>query len=346
MMIGIRVDANIKIATGHVTRCLTIAFGLRRAGFECLFITADENSKKMISQSDFQVICLNTTWSDLEEEIEKMVEVIQKNNIEKLIVDTYAVTFKYLDALEAQTKVIYIDDMNFFKYPVAMVINYNIYYNSFLYKETYRDAETKFLLGCCFAPLRDEFIEAKYLFRDKVKKVLITTGGADQYNVAGKLINRIIKDNLFNAIEFHIVVGKLNSNIEILQKVTDGNTSIFLHKDVRNMAQLMRICDIAITSGGTTMYELSACGLPSICFSFADNQLLGVKGFEKEGLMLYAGDIRYDEEKCLTSLLYYLKEYVKDVESRKERSFKMIKKVDGYGTKRIVQAIAKLMKCK
>lgn len=336
-MIGIRVDGNREIATGHFMRCLSIASGIRNRGLECVFITADETGRFFLSSYGFKIICLNSQWDKLDQETDHIIEVIQLYGIDKLIVDTYYVTLDYLKALEDHTKVIYIDDLNLFRYPVSMMINYNIYYKIFSYEKIYQDSDTKLLLGCRYAPLRAEFIGLKPSFRSKVKKVLITTGGTDQFNVAGKLLKKITLDDFFRGIEFHVVMGSLNRNGECLKALAEDYSSIFLHKNVRNMAKLMMSCDSAITAGGSTMYELCACGIPAITFSFADNQLYGVKGFEKEGIMAYAGDVGEDEEKCIKNLISYLKEYIDDPDGRKEKSIEMRKKVDGKGVERIVE---------
>ena len=54
----------------------------------------------------------------------------------------------------------------------------------------------------------------------------------------------------------------------------------------------MKKADIAISAGGTTLYELCACGTPTISYSFADNQLDNVEQFQKDELIDYAGDVR------------------------------------------------------
>lgn len=169
-MIGIRVDGNSEIATGHFMRCLSIASGIKNMGLECLFITADEKGRFFLSSYGFKVICLNSQWDKLDQEIDYMIEVIKQYGIDKLIVDSYYVTLHYLRVLEIYTKVIYMDDLNLFKYPVSMLINYNIYYKLFSYEELYQNSNTQLLLGCDFAPLRNEFIGLKFLFRDRVKK--------------------------------------------------------------------------------------------------------------------------------------------------------------------------------
>ena len=57
----------------------------------------------------------------------------------------------------------------------------------------------------------------------------------------------------------------------------------------------MKKVDVAISAGGTTLYELCACGTPTISYSFADNQLNNVKQFDEDGIIPYAGDVRYED---------------------------------------------------
>ncbi|NLK71981.1 MAG: UDP-2,4-diacetamido-2,4,6-trideoxy-beta-L-altropyranose hydrolase, partial [Clostridiales bacterium] len=328
--------------TGHVMRCLAIAFGIKDYQEKCLFITADENAKQIVERQGFQAICLNSKWDELDQELESLIKIVDIFNIDKLIIDSYCVSPNYLEQLNSYIKVIYIDDLNSYLYPCSMLINYNIYHDLFPYSEMYKEKNTKLLLGCDYAPLRKEFQVTRPLIQEKVKKILITTGGTDHYNVAGKLLKKIIDKDLFNSIEFHVVVGQLNKNYECLNRLSQKRNSIILHKNVKRMAELMMNCDIAITAGGSTMYELCACGVPSICFSFADNQLYGVKAFEEQDLMDYAGDIRYCEDECISKLILYIDELCNNQEKRKERSANMRRQVDGYGVERIVKAILEL----
>jgi len=341
-MIGIRVDANKEIATGHVMRCLSMAFGFKSVGIDCVFITADEFATQIVASRGYEVICLNSQWDELDKETKRLVEVIQEYKIDKLIIDSYYVTAQYLQRLRAHTKVIYIDDMNFFQYPVAMVINYNIYYEIFSYPEIYKNTETQLLLGCRYAPLREEFKSVNPTYRELVKKILVTTGGTDQYNVAGKVITRIVEEDLFQGIEFHVVLGSLNSNFNYLKELSDRCPSIVLHQNVKVMSELMISCDIAITAGGSTMYELCACGVPTISLSFADNQLYGVESFSKEGIMAYAGDIRNNEEECIDNLIDNIKKYNASPVVRGKKAISMQEKVDGTGINRIVKAVVNL----
>ena len=62
------------------------------------------------------------------------------------------------------------------------------------------------------------------------------------------------------------------------------------------LSQLMMKCDIAISARGTTLYETCACGLFTICFGIADNQLMGIEAFAEKGLMYTVGDLRKNIE--------------------------------------------------
>ena len=339
MTIAIRVDGNSEIATGHIMRCLAIANGLKKKGHECRFIVADDNSELLLSNLGFPIINLHSAWNHLESELSELTEVILQNKIHKLIVDTYFVTDTYLSALEKICKVIYIDDLNSFRYPVSVVVNYNLYGLDIPYSKIYLETNTKLLLGPKYAPLREEFQNINASFRNTVQKILITAGGADTYNAAGQIIAKVVADVFFKGIEFHVVAGRLNSHIEELKTMADTYPSIVIHQNVHKMSELMLECDIAVTAGGSTMYELCACGVPSICFSWANNQLSGVKAFSERELMKSAGDIRDNREKCIQQIIVHLKDYITNTERRKIHSSNLRKITDGYGAKRLADAI-------
>ena len=338
-MIAIRVDGNSEIATGHIMRCLAVANGLKASGTECIFMVADDNSESLLSSSGFKIINLHSVWNDLDGEISKIIAVIEKHKIDRLIVDTYFVTEKYLSALEEVCRVIYIDDLNAFRYPVSVLINYNLYAQDIPYSKIYAGTKTRLLQGPKYAPLRSEFQNIKPHFRENVKKILITAGGVDTYNAAGEILRKVVNDDFFNGIEFHVVAGRLNGHIGELETILKKYPNVIIHKSVERMSELMCDCDVAVTAGGSTMYELCACGVPSICFSWADNQVPGVSVFTKMGLMIGAGDIRDDSDKCVKAVVDGLKMYCKDYEMRVRCGERLKGVVDGDGVRRICKIV-------
>jgi len=341
-MIAIRVDGNPQIATGHVMRCLSIANGLKKAGQKPIFIVADDNSEQLIQPYGYPIINLHTEWNNLDSEISQITAVLNQHHITKLIVDTYFVTETYLSSLEKICPVIYIDDLNLFRYPVSAVVNYNIYAFDIPYQEIYQGTKTKLLLGPQYAPLREEFQNLKPCIRDAVRKILITVGGSDRYNIAGKILREVTADERFSGIEFHVVAGRLNPHIAELREMALVNPLIHIHQNVTEMAQLMLSCDLAVTAGGSTMYELCACGIPSVCFAWADNQLMSVKAFSEKGIVPSAGDIRRGEVRCIGKIIECLYGLLGDKELRERRSCLMRDVVDGMGVWNFVREVSEL----
>lgn len=341
-MLYIRVDGNEKIATGHVMRCLSIAKALRSIGEESVFILAESYAVPMIEKEGFHTICLNGSYDRIVEETEQIREVIQKNHVEKLLVDSYFVTESYLDDLRKQTAVLYIDDIGEKIYPADVLINYCNYYDKFHYAERYRDAGTKLLLGCSYAPLRDEFSDRLEREFTDCHEILITTGGTDRYNMAYHLGKAMAENAAFQDKRIHIVSGRFNSHLSELRQIENQFENIVIHHNVTNMAERMKQCDIAISAGGTTLYEICYCGLPTVCFAFADNQLDGTQTFGERGIMINVGDIRKDTDGAVKRIVQEVSNLAEDSSLRKAYSQKMRMLVDGNGALRIAEEIQKL----
>ena len=78
-------------------------------------------------------------------------------------------------------------------------------------------------------------------------------------------------------------------------------------------------------------------GTPTISYSFVDNQLYTVKQFEEDGLIAYAGDVRWDD--IFGNMADLVGRYNQDESIRRERSLKMQTMVDGKGAKRIAKVL-------
>lgn len=332
-MIGFRVDANEKIATGHMMRCIAIATECRRRGQECLFILAEDKETQRLKERGFAYHILNTKWDDMETERDKMKQLLQEKKMDWLIVDSYQATASYLMLLNQLVPVLYIDDMAEENYFVSALLHYSQWPEDRSYQEMYSSQGIKLLAGMQYAPLREEFLqEVKEETREE--SILITTGGTDTYNVTEKVLKSLAENEEFKNYKVHVIVGSLNQNKEDLRQIEEKDARIRLHENVKNMGEFMRKCKYAVSAGGTTLYELCACKIPTVCFSFADNQ----EGFTTEMgshcIMIYAGDARRNEkigEKIVEGLLSFLNNPEKEKIYREN----MGQLVDGMGTQRI-----------
>lgn len=330
-MLYIRVDMNDTIATGHVMRCMSIADAAKRLGEDTTFILADEQAVELIEQKKYHCIVLGTRWDDMESEIPILEKVIVKEKIDKIIIDSYQVTTKYLSWLTDKVKTIYIDDLNSQYYPVNAIVCYANYWKKFNYKEKYE--KTKLLLGTEYVPLRKEFYECgKKHIKQQVENLLLLSGGTDKYDILDMLLQEI-DCSKYQRID--VICGRYYSKYNLLENKYGIYKNIFLHKAVSDIWSYMKQADIAISAGGTTLYELCAIGTPTISYAFVDNQLDNVTQFFEDGTIDYAGDVRC--QNVADNVRRYLENYFDNQKMRVIKSCKMQTFVDGKGAERIVK---------
>lgn len=328
----IRADANHVLGIGHVMRCSSIAEEWIGRGGECVFLVADEESAQIVQQCGFPSICLHSSWNDLTSEIDTLSGYIRERGIAKILIDSYYVSPAYLSAVRSLAKVVYMGNMR----PVDMIINYSITADSRWFRRVYGEDVIQ-LLGCRFFPLRQEFREVHTVVRDTVKDVLITTGGGDSCHMALQLSRLLLQHT---DLQVHVVVGAFNPDKELLNHLQEEHSQLHLYQNVANMAELMEKCDLAISAGGSTLYELCACQVPTVTYAFADNQLAGIEGFKKQGIMESIGDVReQDANTWQSSLLAILHEICRNHGLRKKMAERMQQLIDGQGCRRIVDAI-------
>lgn len=336
--VGIRVDSNTAIAMGHLMRCAAVADALREKGETPIFISADKFSEKFILKRGYEFVSLESDWSYLDGEIEKMRQVIKEYSIKVLLVDSYYVTERYLGKLHEFTKLVYIDDFGKNVYDIDAVVCYANYYKEFRLKERY-PVGTNVLQGMKYAPLRKVFstLPEKEISL-KVKELVVLSGGADHYNFMWEFTKKIADSSLLQRLErVNLICGSYSEQYDKLTKEYAKAGKFHFYKAVEDIEKYMLRGDIAISAGGVTSYELCAAGVPSIIYIVSDNQRKNAETFHKNGLMEYAGDLRYDP--VLDRVIELLEGKYEDYSYRREVSELMKREMDGRGAWRIAEEI-------
>lgn len=337
-MLYIRTDMNHVIASGHVMRCLSIADAAKEFGEEVTFILADEQAVSLITGRGHAAFVLNTKWDDMESELYVLERLIREQQITSLLLDSYQVTEAYLKKLSKMTSVIYLDDLNAFHYDVNAIVCYANYWEKFQYLQNYQDV--KLYLGTQYMPLRKEFayITDKEI-NDKVDKLLLMSGGNDEKHILAGILESI---DIGDFKKITVICGRYYERYELLVDKYKDCENVCIYQAVTDIEKYMQEADLAVSAGGTTLYELCACGTPTISFSLADNQLDNVRKFAEDGIIDYAGDVRYDT--VIENVASLISKYKNDEKLRRERSLKMQDVVDGQGARRIAEAWIKLIK--
>lgn len=336
-MILFRVDGNSQIGLGHVMRCRSIADAFVEIGEDCAFILADDSVEAIVKSRGFRSFVMNTRFNCMEVELTEVQWLIGRLRPRYIVVDSYFVTGKYLRFLGALGKVAYLDDLAAFAYPVDVLINYNVYAMDVDYAKIYREGGVKLprcILGTEYVPLRKEFRDILVPApRKNVRDILVSTGGADTVHLAVRLVRFLARrPEYVKRLKFHIVLGAMNGDKNEIVTLASGMENIVPHLMVQDMKSLMRLCGLAVSAAGSTLYELCACGVPTVTYVMADNQMLGAKAFEKRGAMVSFGDIR-GRANVECEIIQTVLKVAKDLEKRQCISKMMQDMVDGYGAK-------------
>lgn len=340
-MIFFRADGNAIIGAGHIMRCLSIAESALELGNEVYFYTAGNEFSETIRNKKIKNKVLHTDFKQLESELTLFVDQILLYKPSIVIVDSYFVTRRYLWSLMESChsyggKVVYIDDIIAFAYPCDYLINYNIYAPDKKqdYLEMYESAGIKksadgfpeMLLGLDYVPLRKEFFAVSHnKTRDKIKDVLVSTGGADLAHIALAIVKELISKHVHDIgnLKFHIVIGVMNEDKDEIEGLAYTSENIEVYYNIQDMLGLMEMCDVAISAAGSTLYELCATHTPTITYVVADNQILGAEEFAKRGIMEYVGDVRVLGTENLAVRLI---DAVKNITVKKNMIFPMVAK--------------------
>ncbi|MBQ2802390.1 MAG: UDP-2,4-diacetamido-2,4,6-trideoxy-beta-L-altropyranose hydrolase [Lachnospiraceae bacterium] len=334
----VRADGNARIGAGHLMRCLTIAEAMVRLSVdkkEIIFVCADEFSAELARGYGFEAKVLGSDYQKPEEELPRWEALLLTQAGNTILVDSYYVTEEYLKQLRRFGRVFLMDDLQECSFPVDGVINYNAFADKAVYQKLYQQTKAKCYVGSSYVPIRPQFLQRTYQVKEKVRHIMITTGGGDQNNIAGAILQCIYQENK----EYHLVVGKYNPHKNTLEEWAATHKGVHIYYDVKDMAGLMARCDLAITAGGTTIYELAAIGVPLICFSYAKNQEALTEYIGSKNIAGYAGAYHSEQEATLEKLKCLVQEFNSSKEKRQCCHVKEKQLIDGLGAERLAKVL-------
>lgn len=311
----IRADGGEGVGFGHIMRTLVLAKELSQRfhiSYVCLEDDRFINGIRKIEDEGFRVFKVKNNSE---------IEDILKLDGDFILIDKYDIDKKYFEKLKEKFKVFYMDDNNKLDYyPVDLIINQNVYGDMLKYNKS---IDTKALVGGKYVLLRDEFINSTPITINKqIKDILITLGGSDDFNITESIIKNLLGLN----INLHVIIGPAFKFKETLKCYSDKNIIFYENAIISNV---MKKVDMAISSCGSTIYELSFLGVPTIGIIVADNQKQCGQYMEKKECIILKSNI---DKSDIENFTYF---------HRLRLSNNMKKLIDGKGKYRIKEIIEK-----
>jgi len=259
-----------EIGMGHVTRCLVLAEILRKnPDVNIAFLMRNlQGATQQVTKQGFKVF----TFDSNENESLATLKVIVEYSPDIVVIDRLATDPNYMSLIK-RTGVILIsfDDLGEGRKYADITINPILTTGKGLY-EGY---------DYMVFPFKNN---NQKICKQKCTDIFVSFGGYDHFNLTKEFISILVKKNLpFN---FHVVVSNLYDNYRGLKKLCRDNDKIKLCQNPSNFADLLFNADMAVVSGGLTMFQAVAGGVPAIVIPQYEHQLQSAKNLHNFGAVV------------------------------------------------------------
>jgi len=338
-MLILRADANSRIGTGHLMRCLALAQSWRANGGEATFVTNCESValRERLKIEGFVVVEIENPYTR-EADWLRAREISQNFSQAWCVVDGYHFDAKFHGLIRASGgRVLVVDDTAHLPfYDADTILNQNINAAELQYN---CPPDTRLMLGTKYALLRSEFFAWQDWKRETpevARKFLITMGGGDFHNQTLKVIRALGNLKIEN-LKARTVLGANYSHLPELERVVgESPVHIELIKSAENMGELMKWADVAVSAAGSTCWELAFMQVPSVLIVTAENQISLAAGLSKAAFALNLG---WFEQVSQSALTVSLSAVSFDRQRRQKMSETGREIVDGRGAARTVKAL-------
>lgn len=327
MRIFIRCDADYEIGAGHAMRCLALAQKAVSEGYSVDFYmkTGIQFLDSYLNNDKIELIEVNS-----DKEFMRIVENVVPDWI---VLDGYQFSVGFERELQKHTRVLTIDDFaHRDRYESTLLLNQNISALESWYTSRGMEAG-HLLLGTDYVLLREQFLEHEKQSVGNVQTIddlLITLGGGSHTEVLSIVLAGI--QPIVHEFETVHVLG---------EKPRDQDTSpnMLFCSPFENMANLLGRIDLAISGGGSTLWELLYLGVPTLALILADNQIELVKRLAERGVIVSPGGDDGFESGQITKTL---REVLRSPERAEIMAREGQKLVDGKGSSRVIENMENL----
>ncbi len=337
MRLLVRADADARMGTGHLMRCLALAQAWREGGGAVTFRTACTVPALLGRVGEVGEIEPVEEAPGSAEDAERTRESAHRLGAAWAALDGYHFGGDFQERVRGDgLRVLAIDDYGHAgRYTADIVLNQNLHASP----EPYRDraAHTELLLSTRYALLRREFWDAPSPTgkQGPGSNVLVTLGGADPDNVTLRVV-RALKRVAVPDVYAVVVTGAANPHRGAIEEAARWLPNVEVRSDVADMAALMAWADVAVAAGGTSTWERARVGLPSLVVVLADNQRPLAEASEAAGIGRNLGDAAALDPTALAQSIELL---LRDEPARAAMAKCGPELVDGQGARRVCRAL-------
>lgn len=340
-----RADASSRIGVGHAMRTLALAQEWIAQGGRAVYALARSvpGLAEKITAAGAELANIDAEPGSAHD-AELTAALASSAGTHWLVVDGYQFDAAYRKtAGKGGWRMLTVDDEGLAgRYETDIVLNQNFHASETLYAN--RTERTQLLLGPEYALIQRDFFKWRVRGRENpsiARRILVTMGGGDLNNVTRKAVEAICLANI-EEMEARVVIGGANPNYEsVMESASRGGPFIRVETDIGDMAEAMAWADIAVTAGGSSLFELAFLRTPFIMITTADNQ----KPVERAVTRLGAGVcLGWHDGVSPEKIAERMEELAFSQSARGMLMERMSELVDGEGSARVVGAMAEAIR--
>jgi UDP-2,4-diacetamido-2,4,6-trideoxy-beta-L-altropyranose hydrolase len=317
-LVVFRCDASLRIGSGHVVRCRTLARALQARGGDIVFLCRRQPGDLIaLLEQEFRVLVLPeqskispdparlhrkslyAAWlgcpeeNDALESLQALVDA-QLQLPAWLVVDHYGLGAPWQKCMQeglhltdgSAPAVLVLDDLADRAHQASVLMDANRLDPAA--PDPYRDwvpEACATLLGPAFALLDPLYPLLQPLLapRSQLARVLVFFGGIDAANHAAVALQALSHPRLLH-LAVDVVVGAAAPHRADLESRVLKRPNSCLHVALPSLAGLMARADLALGAAGTASWERACLGLPCLVVPVAENQQQGARALEAAGV--------------------------------------------------------------
>ena len=206
----------------------------------------------------------------------------------------------------------------------------------------HKKTASNMLSGSKYFCLRDEFLHIEKATTNKeVRRILLTFGGVDEGNLSARCLAIIAKYCKEKKIVIDVVTGPGYIYEDRLTSLMDvhADLSINLAKGTKRISDYMNKADVAITSGGRTVLELSSLHVPTIVICQNDREMTHDFASLSNGIINLGNRLSVEDVDILNALIGI----VENRNMRMEMIIKSKKNNLSLGKRRVISEIVRIL---
>lgn len=314
---------NKELGLGHIYRAVNLSSRLSKHNIFFLLEDYGGSLNVLKNHSKNKIHTLDAKTS-LDSDIKKTLKLLNKKNIDLLIVDKFdKITKQYVSEMKKNVKTIVVSDTDKIDYNADLVVNGFVGFKNSIFTNRFK---TKCLLGPKYQILSKDY-EKNNLHVKNSQNILVTFGGYDNQKLVEQFCKQMIP--YIENLKIKIILGAATKKSKKLSDLDLKFNNLSIVNTVLNLKNEIKNSRFGFCAGGITTYEFALLHVPFVVICQYEHQIKTARAWEKNKMALNLGFKNKFLAKKLDKLLLEISK--NSTKFNSNNNFK----IDGLGARRV-----------